>query len=89
MAAPALEQLLTELLEPDSARIRQATARLREALEEPETSGALVVLLREAEKPEVRHLAAVLLRKLLRKLPQDLIDRLPHLVVEALEREEQ
>ncbi|XP_062368339.1 uncharacterized protein LOC134055885 [Cinclus cinclus] len=87
MAAPALEQLLTELLEPDSAGIRQATARLREALEEPETGEGLVVLLKEAERPQVRHLAAILLRKLLRKLPDDLIDRLPQAVVEALERD--
>ncbi|XP_023773554.1 importin-4-like [Cyanistes caeruleus] len=87
MAASTLERLLTELLEPDSAGIRQATARLREVLEEPEGSEGLAVLLREAERPQVRNLAAVLLRRLLRKLPQELIDRLPHLVVEALERE--
>ncbi|XP_066064709.1 importin-4-like isoform X2 [Chamaea fasciata] len=87
MAAPVLEQLLTELLEPDSAGIRRATARLREALEEPEAPEGLAALLREAREPQVRHLAAVLLRRLLRKLPPDLIDRLPHLVVEALDRE--
>ncbi|XP_032940237.1 importin-4-like [Catharus ustulatus] len=87
MAAPALEQLLTELLEPDSAGIRQATARLREALEEPGTLEGLAVLLREAERPQVRNLAAVLLRRRLRKLPPGLIDRLPQLVVEALERD--
>lgn len=82
MAAPSLEQLLAELLEPDSAGIRQvpgirenlgifgnsedipgfsrplravfqATARLREALEEPRTLEGLAVLLREAERPQV------------------------------------
>ncbi|XP_030825967.1 importin-4-like, partial [Camarhynchus parvulus] len=36
---------------------------------------------------QIRQLAAVLLRRRLRKLPEDLIDRLPHIVVEALERE--
>ncbi|XP_059693539.1 importin-4-like, partial [Haemorhous mexicanus] len=87
MSAPVLEQILTDLLEPDSAGIRQATERLREALEEPEGPEGLVELLRGAERPQIRHLAAVLLRRRLRKLPQELIDRLPHVLVEALERE--
>ncbi|XP_041273046.1 importin-4-like [Onychostruthus taczanowskii] len=87
MAAPALEQILSELLEPDSAGIRQATERLREALEEPEGPEGLAELLRGAARPQIRHLAAVLLRRRLRKLPQELIDRLPHVVAEALERE--
>ncbi|XP_077049332.1 importin-4 [Agelaius phoeniceus] len=87
MAAPALEQILTDLLEPDSAGIRQATERLREALEEPEGPEGLAELLRGAGRPQIRQLAAVLLRRRLRKLPQELIDRLPHVVVEALERE--
>ncbi|XP_058679184.1 importin-4 [Ammospiza caudacuta] len=87
MAAPALERILSDLLEPDSAGIRQATERLREALEEPEGPEGLAELLRGAERPQIRHLAAVLLRKRLRKLPQELIDRLPHVIVEALDRE--
>ncbi|XP_063038498.1 importin-4-like [Melospiza melodia melodia] len=87
MAAPALERILSDLLEPDSAGIRQATERLREALEEPEGPEGLVELLRGAGRPQIRHLAAVLLRKRLRKLPQELIDRLPHVIVEALDRE--
>ncbi|XP_068854562.1 importin-4 [Aphelocoma coerulescens] len=87
MAAAALEPLLTELLEPDSAGIRQATARLREALQEPEAPRGLAVLLREAERPQVRHLAALLLRRLLRKLPPELLQRLPQVLVEALEQE--
>ncbi|CAN8178962.1 unnamed protein product, partial [Coccothraustes coccothraustes] len=87
MAAPAMEQILTDLLEPDSAGIRQATERLREALEEPEGPEGLVELLRAAGRPQIRHLAAVVLRRRLRKLPQELIDRLPHVLVEALERE--
>ncbi|KAM7001084.1 importin-4-like [Passerculus sandwichensis] len=87
MAAPALERILSDLLEPDSAGIRQATERLREALEEPEGPEGLVELLRGAGRPQIRHLAALLLRKRLRKLPQELIDRLPHVIVEALDRE--
>nr|XP_054510051.1 importin-4 [Agelaius phoeniceus] len=87
MAAPALEQILTDLLEPDSTGIRQATERLREALEEPEGPEGLAELLRGAGRPQIRQLAAVLLRRRLRKLPQELIDRLPHVVVEALEQE--
>ncbi|XP_039582349.1 importin-4 [Passer montanus] len=87
MAAPAMEQILSDLLEPDSAGIRQATERLREALEEPEGPEGLAELLGGAGRPQVRHLAALVLRRRLRKLPQDLIDRLPHVVAEALERE--
>ncbi|XP_072777343.1 importin-4 isoform X3 [Taeniopygia guttata] len=87
MAAATLEQLLEELLEPDSAKIRQASERLREALMEPDGPEALAEVLRGAERPQIRHLAAVLLRRRLRKFPSELIDRLPHVLVEALERE--
>ncbi|XP_077646033.1 importin-4 [Lonchura striata] len=52
MAAAALERLLGELLEPDGARIRQASERLRDALREPEGPEGLAELLRAAERPQ-------------------------------------
>ncbi|XP_068777817.1 importin-4 [Struthio camelus] len=91
MAAPELERLLAELLEPDSGRIRRATTRLREAFADPETPARLSVLLTASPKPQVRQLAAVLLRRRLlgrwRRLDPGLRQRLPALLAEALERE--
>ncbi|XP_051632260.1 uncharacterized protein LOC127465775 [Manacus candei] len=87
MAAPTLEQLLTELLEPQNPGIRRATARLKEALEEPRAGEELAALLRGADRPQVRQFSAVLLRRLLKRLRPELIQRLPTLLVEALEEE--
>ncbi|KAM6421640.1 LOW QUALITY PROTEIN: importin-4 [Rhynochetos jubatus] len=91
MAAPDLERLLEELLEPDSDVIRGATARLREAFADPQTPARLGRLLSAAPRPQVRQLAAVLLRRRLlgrwRRLDAAMRHRLPALVAEALERE--
>ncbi|XP_074991378.1 importin-4 [Calonectris borealis] len=91
MAAPELERLLAELLEPDSGVIRRATARLREAFADPQTPARLGLLLRAAPCPQVRQLAAVLLRRRLlgrwRSLDPALRQRLPVLLSEALEQE--
>ncbi|XP_062454760.1 uncharacterized protein LOC134153000 [Rhea pennata] len=91
MAAPELEQLLGELLEPESGRIRRATARLREAFADPATPTRLSLLLAASPRPQVRQLAAVLLRRRIlgrwRRLDPALRQRLPALLAEALERE--
>ncbi|XP_054039988.1 importin-4 [Rissa tridactyla] len=91
MAAPDLERLLAALLEPDSAVIRRATASLREAFADPQTPARLGLLLTAAPQPQVRQLAAVLLRRRLlgkwRGLEPDLRLRLPAMVAEALEQE--
>ncbi|XP_014817178.1 PREDICTED: importin-4-like [Calidris pugnax] len=91
MAAPDLERLLAALLEPDSAVLRQATTRLREAFADPQTPARLGLLLSAAPQPQIRQLAAVLLRRRLlgkwRGLDSNLRLRLPALVAEALERE--
>ncbi|XP_074787265.1 importin-4-like isoform X2 [Athene noctua] len=91
MAAPDLERLLEALLEPDSGAIRRATAGLREAFADPQTPARLGLLLRAAPRPQVRQLAAVLLRRRLlgrwRRLDPALRQRLPALLAEALERE--
>ncbi|KAM6228621.1 LOW QUALITY PROTEIN: importin-4, partial [Spheniscus humboldti] len=91
MAAAELERLLAELLEPDSDVLRRATARLREAFADPQTPARLGLLLSAAPRPQVRQLAAVLLRRRLlgrwRRLDPPLRQRLPALLSEALERE--
>ncbi|KAM9251663.1 importin-4 [Cariama cristata] len=91
MAAAELERLLAELLEPDSDLIRRATARLREAFADPQTPAHLGLLLSASPRPQVRQLAAVLLRRRLlgrwRRLDPALRQRLPALLAEALERE--
>ncbi|XP_074713929.1 importin-4, partial [Strix uralensis] len=91
MAAPDLERLLAELLEPDSGAVHRATARLREAFADPQTPARLGLLLSAAARPQVRQLAAVLLRRRLlgrwRRLDPALRQRLPTLLAEALERE--
>uniref|UniRef100_A0A8C3GNP1 Importin 4 n=1 Tax=Cairina moschata TaxID=8855 RepID=A0A8C3GNP1_CAIMO len=91
MAAPELAALLEALLEPDSDGIRRATARLREAFADPRAPAGLGELLGSAPRPQVRQLAAVLLRRRLlghwRRLDPDLRQRLPTLLAEALERE--
>ncbi|XP_069630001.1 importin-4 [Haliaeetus albicilla] len=91
MAAPDLERLLAELLEPDSDVIRRATARLREAFADPQTPARLGLLLSAAPRPQVRQLAAVLLRRRLlggwKRLDPALRQRLPSLLAQALEQE--
>ncbi|XP_054668215.1 importin-4-like [Grus americana] len=78
MAAPDLERLLAELLEPDSDVIRRTPARLG-------------LLLTGSSRAQIRQLAAVLLRRRLlgrwKRLDPALRQRLPTLLAEALERE--
>ncbi|XP_053909143.1 uncharacterized protein LOC128850180 [Cuculus canorus] len=86
-----LEALLAALLEPDNAELRRATLRLREALKDPETPSRLAVLLRQASQPQVRQMAAVVLRRRLlgrwRGTDPELRARLPSLLAEALDTE--
>ncbi|XP_048788640.1 importin-4 isoform X2 [Lagopus muta] len=63
MAAPELRAVLEQLLEPDNAVIQQATARLREAFADPRTPQRLADIVVGAARPQVRQLAAVLLRR--------------------------
>ncbi|XP_069735285.1 importin-4 isoform X2 [Phaenicophaeus curvirostris] len=86
-----LEALLRALLEPDTAGLRRATLSLREALKDPETPTRLAGLLRDAPQPQVRQMAAVVLRRCLlgrwRGSDPELRGRLPSLVAEALDAE--
>lgn len=92
MAAPELQAVLEQLLEPDNAVIQQATARLREAFADPRTPERLAEIVVGAARPQLRQLAAVLLRRRLsggrwRCLDPELRLRLPSLLAEALEKE--
>ncbi|XP_053449412.1 importin-4 [Nycticebus coucang] len=65
MEPAGLEQLLRELLLPDTQRIRRATEQLQTALRDPAALRALCDLLTSAADPQIRQFAAVLTRRLL------------------------
>ncbi|XP_067389258.1 LOW QUALITY PROTEIN: importin-4 [Emydura macquarii macquarii] len=91
MEPRALGHLLGELLQPDTGRLQRATAQLREAFRHPEVLPQLCQLLSGAQDPQIRQLAAVLLRQRLtkhwRKLSPEERDRLKSLVLGALQQE--
>ncbi|KAL0602788.1 Importin-4 [Plecturocebus cupreus] len=63
MEPTGLEQLLRELLLPDTERIRRATEQLHNALRAPAALPALCELLASAADPQIRQFAAVLTRR--------------------------
>uniref|UniRef100_A0A674ICS3 Importin 4 n=1 Tax=Terrapene triunguis TaxID=2587831 RepID=A0A674ICS3_9SAUR len=67
MEPGGLGRVLSDLLQPDNALIQQATAQLREAFRHPEVLPQLCQLLAGAPDPQIRQLAAVLLRRRLTK----------------------
>uniref|UniRef100_A0A8C8ZYD3 Importin 4 n=1 Tax=Prolemur simus TaxID=1328070 RepID=A0A8C8ZYD3_PROSS len=91
MEPAGLEQLLRELLLPDTERIRRATERLQIALRDPAALPALCDLLALATDPQVRQFAAVLTRRRLntrwRQLAAELRESLKSLILTALQRE--
>ncbi|XP_072013320.1 importin-4-like [Amphiura filiformis] len=62
MAAP-LEEILHKLLVPDSAVIQQGTHELKEAFKDPSIVPSLCNILLTSTNPQIRQLAAVLLRR--------------------------
>ncbi|XP_060031272.1 importin-4 isoform X2 [Erinaceus europaeus] len=91
MEPASLEQVLRELLQPDTERIRQATEQLRTALRDPAALPALCDLLASAADPQIRQFAAVLTRRRLstrwRRLPAGHRESIKSLVLAALQRE--
>ncbi|KAF5925759.1 hypothetical protein HPG69_002209 [Diceros bicornis minor] len=75
MEPAGLEQILRELLLPDTERIRRATEQLQTVLRDPATLPALCDLLASAADPQIRQFAAVLTRRRLstrwRRLPAE------------------
>ncbi|KAK7498967.1 hypothetical protein BaRGS_00009776 [Batillaria attramentaria] len=69
MAAP-LEAILAGLLVPDNDVIQENTGKLKEAFKDPATLPALCHILGTSENPQVRQLAAVLIRRKIQKSKQ-------------------
>ncbi|XP_062945038.1 importin-4 [Cynocephalus volans] len=91
MEPSGLEQILRELLLPDTERIRRATEQLQIALRDPAALPALCDLLVSAADPQIRQFAAVLTRRRLstrwRRLAAEQRESLKSLVLTALQRE--
>ncbi|XP_065182840.1 importin-4-like [Sycon ciliatum] len=71
MSLQDLETVLSGLLAPDSAVIRQAEEQLKEPFKDPGIVSALVEILAQSQAPQIRQLASVLLRRLLGKHWED------------------
>ncbi|XP_064148403.1 importin-4 isoform X1 [Loxodonta africana] len=91
MEPTGLEQILRELLLPDTERIRRATEQLQIALRDPTALPALCDLLASAADPQIRQFAAVLTRRQLntrwRRLAAEPRESLKSLVLTSLQRE--
>ncbi|KAM9202409.1 importin-4 isoform 2-T2 [Dugong dugon] len=86
-----MEQILRELLLPDTERIRRATKQLQIALRDPAALPVLCNLLASAADPQIRQLAAVLTRRCLntrwRRLVAEPRESLKSVVLTSLQRE--
>ncbi|XP_040824624.1 importin-4 isoform X2 [Ochotona curzoniae] len=91
MEPAGLEQVLRELLLPDTERIRRATEQLQIALRDPATLPVLCDLLASSADPQIRQFAAVLIRRRLmtrwRRLATEQRESLKALVLAALQKE--
>uniref|UniRef100_A0ABI8A2H7 Importin N-terminal domain-containing protein n=1 Tax=Felis catus TaxID=9685 RepID=A0ABI8A2H7_FELCA len=93
MEPAGLEQILRELLLPDTERIRRATEQLQTVLRDPAALPALCDLLASAADPQIRQFSAVLTRRRLsthwRRLTAEHRESLKSLVLSAFQRETQ
>ncbi|DAA25737.1 importin-4 [Bos taurus] len=91
MEPAGLEQILRELLLPDTERIRRATEQLQIALRDPASLSALCELLASGGDPQIRQFAAVLTRRRLstrwRRLAAEQRESIKSLVLTVLQRE--
>ncbi|XP_021058939.1 importin-4 [Mus pahari] len=91
MEPAGLEQILKELLLPDTERIRRATEQLQTILRDPAALPALCDLLASATDSQIRQFAAVLTRRRLnnrwRRLAPEQRESLKSLVLTALQKE--
>ncbi|XP_059952399.1 importin-4 isoform X3 [Mesoplodon densirostris] len=91
MEPAGLEQILRELLLPDTERIRRATEQLQTALRDPASLPALCELLASAGDPQIRQFAAVLTRRRLstswRRLAAEQRESIKSLILTVLQRE--
>ncbi|KAF5747486.1 importin-4 [Tripterygium wilfordii] len=82
--AQSLELLLIQFLMPDNDARRQAEEQIKRLAKDPQVVPALVQHLRTAKTPNVRQLAAVLLRKKITGHWAKLSPQLKHLVKQSL-----
>ncbi|XP_042366643.1 importin-4 [Plectropomus leopardus] len=62
-----LEQILSQLTQPDNAVIQQATAQLKQAFKDPAIIPALCAVMSGSQNPQIRQSAAVMLRLRVKK----------------------
>lgn len=62
-----LEQILSQLTQPDNAVIQQATAQLKQAFKDPAIIPALCAVMSGSQNPQIRQSAAVMLRMRVKK----------------------
>ncbi|CAJ1082427.1 importin-4 [Xyrichtys novacula] len=62
-----LEQILSQLTQPDNAVIQQATAQLKHAFKDPAIIPALCAVMSGSQNPQIRQSAAVMLRLRVKK----------------------
>ncbi|XP_041823650.1 importin-4 isoform X1 [Melanotaenia boesemani] len=62
-----LEQILSQLTQPDNAVIQQATAQLKQAFKDPAIIPALCTVMSGSQNPQIRQSAAVMLRLRVKK----------------------
>lgn len=82
--AQSLELLLIQFLMPDNDARRQAEEQIKRLAKDPQVVPALVQHLRTAKTPNVRQLAAVLLRKKITGHWAKLSPQLKHMVKQSL-----
>ncbi|XP_062813347.1 importin-4 [Anolis carolinensis] len=91
MATVDLERILSALLQPNNAIIQQATAQLKEALKQPQALSHLSHVMSNSQDPQIRQLAAVLVRRRLtkhwKKLSGAEQDMMKTLVLTVLQKE--
>lgn len=62
-----LEQILSQLTQPDNAAIQQATAQLKQAFKDPVIIPTLCAVMTSSQNPQIRQSAAVMLRMFVKK----------------------
>uniref|UniRef100_A0A3B1JNG4 Importin 4 n=1 Tax=Astyanax mexicanus TaxID=7994 RepID=A0A3B1JNG4_ASTMX len=86
-----LENILSQLTEPDNAVIQKATAQLKQAFKDPNIIPALCAVMTGSQNPQVRQSAAVMLRmrvkKQWKKISPDHKESLKAVVLQAFKQE--
>lgn len=86
-----LEQILSQLTQPDNAAVQQATAQLKQAFKNPAIIPALCAVISGSQNPQIRQSATVMLRlrvkKHWKKIPPNDRESLKAAVLQAFTQE--